>query len=106
SGKTFAELNEDHDWRHWNDQRATAKTPAGENMEQVRERICACMADISRKYPEGGVVLVSHADVIKTAICHVLGLPDDACFRFDIEPASINVVAMGDWGAKLIRLNE
>jgi probable phosphoglycerate mutase len=51
-------------------------------------------------------VLVTHADVIKSAVCHVLGLPADCCFRFEIDPASVTVIAAGDWGAKLIRLNE
>ena len=106
SGKTFAELNHDPEWRRWNEQRAAATTPAGESMEHVRMRIVSCMGDVARKYPDTGVVLVSHADVIKTAVCHVLGLADDAGFRFDIEPASITVIVMGGWGAKLIRLNE
>src|SRR5699024_4059217 len=59
-----------------------------------------------RKHRDQAVVLVSHADVIKSAVCHVLGLPVDSCFRFDIDPASITVVVAGDWGTKLLRLNE
>ncbi|MCC2690776.1 MAG: fructose-2,6-bisphosphatase [Rhizobiaceae bacterium] len=106
SGKTFVELNQDPAWRHWNEQRAVARTPGGESMEQVRRRVCGCMGNLSRKYQGEGVVLVSHADVIKSVVCHVLGLPVDCGFRFDIEPASLSVVVMGDWGAKLIRLNE
>ncbi len=106
SGKTFIELNRDPAWRQWNDQRALASTPGGESMEHVRRRVCACMEELSKRYHGDGVVLVSHADVIKSAVCHVLGLPVDGGFRFDIEPASVSVMVMGDWGAKLIRLNE
>lgn len=106
SGKTFSELSEDPSWRRWNEERADACTPAGEDMESVRRRICGCMADLSKRHAGSAVVLVSHADVIKSAVCHVLGLPADSCFRFDVEPASITVVVTGDWGAKLIRLNE
>lgn len=106
SGKTFAELNHDPEWRRWNEQRAAATTPAGECMKHVRKRVCACMDDLAKKHPESGVVLVSHADVIKTAVCNVLGLPDDAGFRFDIEPGSMTTIVMGNWGAKLIGLNE
>jgi len=106
SGKTFAELNEDDDWRIWNQERGTARTPASECVEQVRERVCACMGDLAQKHPDAGVVMVSHADVIKAAVCHVLGLPGEAGFRFDIEPGSITVIVMGGWGSKLLRLNE
>ncbi|TIR42691.1 MAG: histidine phosphatase family protein, partial [Mesorhizobium sp.] len=40
------------------------------------------------------------------AVCKVLGLPLGDCFRFDIDPASITTAVSGDWGSKLIRLNE
>jgi probable phosphoglycerate mutase len=106
SGKTFAELNQDPAWRAWNDQRARAATPAGESMEHVRRRVCSCMRDLCAKHAGEGVVLVSHADVIKSAVCDVLGLAADGGFRFEIDPASVSVVVMGDWGAKLIRLNQ
>ncbi|MDQ2634033.1 MAG: histidine phosphatase family protein [Pseudomonadota bacterium] len=106
SGKTFIELNGDPGWHRWNSQRAVAVTPMGESMDDVRRRMCRCMDELSHHFPGRSVVLVSHADVIKAAICHMLGLPADSCFRFDIDPASISVAVMGDWGAKLIRLNE
>lgn len=106
SGKTFVELNADPDWRRWNNERAVAVTPKGERMEDVRRRICGCMEALSQKFRGRAVVLVSHADVIKSAICHVLGLSADSFFRFDIDPASISVIVAGDWGAKLQRLNE
>lgn len=106
SGKTFVELNADPDWYHWNSQRADAVTPLGESMEDVRQRMCGCMEVLTKSFPGKGIVLVSHADVIKCVICHVLGLPADRCFRFDIDPASISVVEFGEQGSRLIRLNE
>jgi broad specificity phosphatase PhoE len=106
SGKTFVELDSDPGWRRWNSERAAAVTPTGETMEDVRRRACRCMERISREFAGHPVVIVSHADVIKSVICHVLGLPADAGFRFDLDPASISIVVMGDWGTKLLRLNE
>ena len=49
---------------------------------------------------------MSHADVIKASVSHVLGLPIDAWPRFDIAPASVTTFVVGDWGAKMITLNE
>lgn len=106
SGKTFSELNRDPAWRHWNEQRAVATTPSGERMEDVRRRVSACMERQAQRHPGAAVVLVSHADIIKSAVCDVLGLAPDCCFRFEIDPASISVIVKGDWGAKLLRLNE
>jgi len=106
SGKTFAELNELADWRLWNTDRARAPTPAGETMAHVQGRMLACMNRLRSHHPEDAVVLVSHADVIKAAVCHILQLPADAGSAFDISPASITAVVSGDWGARVLWLNE
>ena len=106
SGKTFSELERDPAWQRWNSDRDIALTPAGESMGQVQRRACGLMQHLAGRYAGGAVALVSHADVIKSAICRVLGLPVDHSFRFDIDPASISTVVMGEWGARLVRLNE
>jgi broad specificity phosphatase PhoE len=106
SGKTFAELNDDPDWQFWNAERARARTPAGETMGHVRDRALNCMRRARAAHPHRAVVLVSHADVIKAVVCDVLAMPDEACARFDISPASITTVVSGDWGARVLTLNE
>ncbi|AZO53506.1 MULTISPECIES: histidine phosphatase family protein [unclassified Mesorhizobium] len=106
SGKTFEELNGDAAWRAWNEERQVASTPSGETMLSVQERIVSLMTTVREFHPNRRVALVSHADVIKAAVCHVLGLAAGECFRFDIDPASITTIVSGDWGSKLIRMNE
>ncbi|RWO63286.1 histidine phosphatase family protein [Mesorhizobium sp.] len=106
SGKTFEELSQDADWLTWNSQRQQARTPGGETMLDVQQRVVSLMQQLRKPYQNRSVALVSHADVIKAAVCKVLGLPLGDCFRFDIDPASITTVVSGDWGSKLIRLNE
>ncbi|TJV53895.1 MAG: histidine phosphatase family protein, partial [Mesorhizobium sp.] len=83
-----------------------ARTPGGETMLDVQQRVVSLMQQLRKRYQNQSVALVSHADVIKAAVCKVLGLPLGDCFRFDIDPASITTVVSGDWGSKLIRLNE
>ncbi|MBZ9996850.1 MULTISPECIES: histidine phosphatase family protein [unclassified Mesorhizobium] len=106
SGKTFDELNGDAGWRAWNDQRQEARTPSGETMLDVQQRIVSLMNGVRELHQNQCVALISHADVIKAAVCKVLGLPVGDCFRFDIDPASITTIVWGDWGSKLLRLNE
>ena len=106
SGKTFDELNQDGSWAAWNAERATAATPAGETMEAVKARVLRCMTRLRGSFSDQTIVVVSHADIIKTAVlCH-LGLPTDAGSRLEISPASITTIVAGDWGAKLWQLNE
>jgi len=106
SGQTFDVLNQDPHWRRWNEVRSLTRTPGGETMLDVQRRIVSLMESAQRRYAEQRVVLVSHADVIKAAVSHILGLPVDAWPRFDIAPASITTLVTGDWGARIITLND
>jgi len=106
SGKTFEELNQDANWRARHDQRQKAKTPSGETMLDVQQRVVSLVEHVREWHQNQSIALVSHADVIKAAVCKVLDLSLGDCFRFDIDPASITTIVSGDWGSKLIRLNE
>nr|WP_255647552.1 histidine phosphatase family protein [Ensifer sp. IC4062] len=106
SGKTFEVLNTDPLWRQWNCTRSLVRAPSGETMLDVQQRIMTLVETLCRHSGGGKIVFVSHADVIKALVCQVLGLSTDAWARFDIAPASISVVVVGDWGAKVLQLNE
>ena len=106
SGGTWEVLNQDQRWRNWNSVRSLARTPGGESMLDVQWRVLGLMERLMAEHPEGRVVLVSHADIIKSAVSYVLGLPIDAWPRLEVGPASITTVVLGDWGGKLITLNE
>lgn len=108
SGLTFPELNEDPAFRHWNEARATARTPAGEGMADVQARVVGHVETLVRERGGAGrrFALVTHADVVKAAVCHVLALPLDAWWRFDVEPASITTLAATDGGFRLLGLDE
>lgn len=106
SGQAFDSLNADPAWRRWNTMRSLARTPGGESMLDVQQRVLSLVEAMLEQGEDRRVVLVSHADVIKAAVSHFLGLPIDAWPRFDISPASITSVVAGDWGAKVITVNE
>jgi broad specificity phosphatase PhoE len=106
SGRTFDDLEGDPAWRHWNAQRSLAQTPAGDTMLAVEGRIIGLMQRLANRHPDGALVLVSHADVIRAGVGYLLGLPIDAWPRFDIGPGSVTTLILGDWGARLLTLNE
>lgn len=106
SGKPFEVLNADPQWRRWNCIRSMVRAPGGETMLDVERRMMEFVEQVLEQNVGGCVVLVSHADVLKAFVCHVLGLSADAWPRFEIAPASISAVAAGDWGAKILSLNE
>jgi broad specificity phosphatase PhoE len=75
-------------------------------MIDVERRVVDVLTGLWQRRSEGAMVLVSHADVIRAAIGHVLGLPIDSLQRFEISPGSVSIVLMGEWGARLLSLNE
>lgn len=106
SGQTFEVLNADLLWRRWNTVRSLSRTPGGETMLDVQRRIVGLIETLADGSSGTRLALVSHADVIKAAVSHILGLPIDAWPRFDVAPASVTTLVMGDWGAKIVTLNE
>ena len=106
TGRAFADLIGDPAWDKWNRERATARPPGGESMAEAQARVVAHLEEMARARDGETVVLVSHADVIRAAVCHVLGLALDAFWRFDVDPASMTTVAWEHWGGRLVRLNE
>jgi len=105
-GRDFATLHTDPGWQRWNTIRSWCRTPGGERMIDVQSRAISLLEDLSAVHRGKSIALVSHADVIKSVVAHVLGLPIDAWPRFEIAPASITTVATGEWGAKLLGMNE
>jgi broad specificity phosphatase PhoE len=105
-GRSFDDLNCDPDWRRWNKERATARTPAGESLADVQRRVVGLIRGVGSRSADGAVVLVSHADVIKLAVTHCMDIPLDRIDRFDIAPASVTTMVVGPWGSKLLALNE
>jgi broad specificity phosphatase PhoE len=106
SGHDFATLSQDPDFRRWNTDRAGACTPAGESMGGVADRVLGHLLEAARHEPDRRIAFVTHADVIKAAVCRVLGLTLDAWSRFDVEPASITRLAVAGDGFRLAGLNE
>lgn len=104
AGQSFEALDSDPDWATWNDHRGEAGAPGGETMAAAVERAAGHILSIPAG--NGGVVCVSHSDIIRGTIARILGLPLGNVLRFDIDPASLSVVVAGDWGARLLSLNE
>jgi probable phosphoglycerate mutase len=106
SGRSFADLHEDSHWQSWNSARSVSRPPRGESMLQVQARVVDHLERVRANYRDGAVVLVSHADVIKAALLYCLGMPIDGYRLLEIGPASISTLVIGDWGAKVMSMNE
>jgi broad specificity phosphatase PhoE len=106
TGMSFEGLHKDPRWKDWNDARAVTRPPGGEMMIEVQARVVNYLESLRRFYERSRLVLVSHSDVIKAAILFHIGLSLDLFSRIEVAPGSISTLIIGNWGAKLVSLNE
>jgi ribonuclease H / adenosylcobalamin/alpha-ribazole phosphatase len=106
TGTRIADLEGDSQFQRWNAERGSARPPGGEAFASVAGRVQDFARRASARHADETVAVVSHADVIKALVASCLGLPFDNVLRFEIGPASVSRLLFGDWGAKLLTLNE
>jgi probable phosphoglycerate mutase len=106
SGKRFEELDRDPRWSAWNAAKGTYRPPGGETVLDVQHRAIGHVERVVAAHSQGGAVLVSHCDVIKAVLAYFLGLAVEGIAKFEISPASVSIVAVGPWGAKVHAINE
>ena len=106
TGKAFEALAADEEWGAWNTARGEAQTPAGESMTAVQARVTDFARTVALAHSGEAIALVSHCDVIRAALAGWLGLPLGNALNFDVDPASVSRVAIGDWGARVLSINE
>ncbi len=75
-------------------------------MVAAQERAVAHLYETAARFPGGTVAMVTHCDIIRAIAAAVLGLSLDQILNFDIDPARISRIAAGDWGARVLSLNE
>jgi broad specificity phosphatase PhoE len=106
TGRSFAELDGLSEWRRWNSARSTARAPGGESMAEAAGRASSALAGLVADHDGETIVAVSHCDVIRGIIAQHLGLGLDHLLRFDVDPASVSRLTLGDWGARINSINE
>lgn len=106
TGLGFDELEGRPLWRQWNEARGSTRCPGGETMAEAVDRIAEHAHALARSRTGARIALVSHADMLRGLVARVLGLPLDHMLRFEIAPASVSRIEIGDRGGCVLGLNE
>jgi probable phosphoglycerate mutase len=106
TGVSFDELNRDPRWLQWNAERATARIPDGESMRDLQGRMIAHLDHVRASHPNSRVVIVSHAEPIRSAILHYRGIPLADFAKVTVEPASITTLLLHQRGGQITQENE
>jgi broad specificity phosphatase PhoE len=106
TGATFDSIRADPRWQAWSTQRSLATIPGGESMRAVQQRVVATVVELSERHPHETVLLVSHGDVIRSALVFLLGMPLDFYNRIEIGQGSISTVRIDASGIRILALND
>jgi probable phosphomutase (TIGR03848 family) len=79
--------------------------PDGESFTDMQARVVAAIGQLVARHAGQTVVAVSHADPIKAALAHALGIPLDLFQRLVVAPASVSAVAYGPAGPTVLTTN-
>lgn len=98
TGAAVADLEDDADWRDYNTLRGMTRIPGGELILETQARAVAGLLEVQRRHEERTILVVSHADVIRAILGHLLGIPMDHLLRLEIAPASVSTIELaGAW---------
>ncbi len=105
TGSAVESLKQQPAWRQFHQFRGGVPIPGGELMAAVAARSVGALAALERVHGDVTVAIVTHADVIRAALAHCLGMPLDLMLRLEVEPVSISVLEFQTWGVRLRGLN-
>jgi broad specificity phosphatase PhoE len=106
TGLSTDDVDADPEWRLWNASKSTFRIPGGESILEMQGRMVDAVDRARRAHVGGKVALCSHGDPIKSVIAYHLGAPVDRIDDFDVAPPSVSALVVGDWGAKVLFVNE
>jgi probable phosphoglycerate mutase len=80
--------------------------PGGETMYQMQSRFVQEINSMVAAHPGQTVVIVGHADLIKSAVAHYLGVHFDLFQRIVISTASITTISFTPMGPRIVAVND
>jgi probable phosphoglycerate mutase len=106
TGKQLDELSKLDEWKIVQRYPSGMRFPGGEAMRDMQHRIVNALDAIAQNHPREIVAVFSHADVIKAALAHYLGMHLDLFQRIMIEPTSVSVIGLSKYGPAVVRVND
>lgn len=107
-GKSLKALRLTNAWKIVQHSPSRFQFPEGESFMDLQTRIVNALEGMVKRHnkPKDIVAVVFHADPIKLAISHFLGLPLDHFQRLGCDTGSLSALFVGEMGANLIKLNQ
>jgi probable phosphomutase (TIGR03848 family) len=106
TGGKIADLAKTDEWKVVQAAPSRAVFPGGESLRAMQARMVDALDAVVAAHPHATVVVVSHADPIKSAIAHYTGAHLDPFQRIVVSPASVTVFQLSAHGAAMLKCND
>jgi probable phosphoglycerate mutase len=106
TGGKIADLAKTDEWKVVQVAPSRARFPGGESIREMQARVVGALDAVVAQHPNETVVVVSHADPIKSAIAHYAGMHLDLFQRVHVSPASVTVLEFHAFGVTLVKCND
>ena len=105
TGRKLNELRKLPEWNAVQRHPSGFRFPGGESFTEMQTRIVTAIDKLITRHAGGTVVAVSHADPIKAAVAHAMGVHLDLFQRVVISPCSITAVMYSPAGIVVLAVN-
>jgi probable phosphomutase (TIGR03848 family) len=106
TGGKIADLAKTDEWKVVQVAPSRAHFPGGESIRAMQSRMVDALDAVVAAHPHETIVVVSHADPIKSAIAHYTGMHLDLFQRLHVSPASATVLDFHAYGVLLVKCND
>src|ERR1700694_2593208 len=106
TGGKIVDLAKTDEWKVVQAAPSRAHFPGGESLRAMQARMVDALDAVVAAHPHETVVVVSHADPIKSALAHYTGMHLDLFQRLHVSPASATVLDFHPYGALLVKCND
>jgi len=105
TNRSLADLEKTTLFERFNRHRAGTAPPEGEHPSLAQARVVTELCRVRDLYPNDTVVVVSHADPLRSALAFFLGVPLDLALRLEIATGSVSRLDLHADGASVAFLN-
>ena len=105
AGRSWKVLGRTRLWKVIQQTPSQFQFPGGETFVQAQERVVRSLDAIASAHADELIAVVFHADPIKLAVAHYLGLPLDNFQRLTSHTGSVTILKMDGSAVKLLGLN-
>lgn len=100
--RPLSQLRRRKDWAVIQQTPSRFTFPGGESIRAAQARVVEQLETLAAEHRTDTIVAVSHADIIKAAVAHFLGMPLDTFQRLVVSPASITTLALPECAAPVV----